>query len=73
MSSTHPLADDEVLFLLDEKGVELIDLGIEKIYELRFGLGRWVGAGDEADQLLEILIGEELIPPLWKGLLYLLF
>ena len=71
-AAPHPLADDEVLLLLDKKGVELIDLGIEKLCKLRLGLGRWVGAGDEADQLLEILIGEELVPPLWKGLLYLL-
>lgn len=66
---------DEVLLLLQEEGVEPIDLGVEQAHEGSLGgpaTGRGGASGDEADEPLEALVRQELVPPLREALLHLL-
>ena len=71
---TDPVADDEVLLLLDEEGVEPVDLGVEQPQE--GGLGGPPAPRrrrrHEQDQPLEALVRQELVPPLREARLHLL-
>lgn len=70
------MADDELLLLLEEEGVDPVDLAVEQPHE--FGLAAAAaadiagGGGDEPDELLEALVRQELVPPLREALLHLL-
>jgi hypothetical protein len=60
------VADDELLLLLEEEGVDLVDVGGEGGDE-----GGLVGrrAGDGGDDALQLLVAHELVPPLREALL----
>jgi hypothetical protein len=51
-----PLPDDELLLLLEEEGVELVDLGVEEREELGLGGGGGRRGGDGVDAALELLV-----------------
>jgi hypothetical protein len=68
----HPLPDDELLLLLEEEGVELVDLGVEEGEEVGLGGGGRRRGGDCVDAALELLVVEEVAPPLRQALLDLL-
>jgi len=67
-----PLPDDELLLLLEEEGVELVDLGVEEREEVGLGGGGGRRGGDGVDAALELLVVEEVAPPLRQALLDLL-
>jgi hypothetical protein len=70
---TYPLPDDELLLLLEEEVVELVDLGVEEGEEVGLGGGGWRRGGVHGvDTPLELLVVEELAPPLGQALLDLL-
>jgi hypothetical protein len=69
----YPLPDDELLLLLEEEVVELVDLGVEEGEEVGLGGGgRRRGGHHGVDAALQLLVVEELAPPLGQALLNLL-
>lgn len=74
------MANDEILLLLHEEGIELVDLGVEQIHELRLrpaavqrrSAQRGRRRRDQFHELLQLLIRQILIPPLRQALLRLL-
>lgn len=72
VQASYPLPNDELLLLLNKEGVELVDLRIQHFDELSLDLGARLGFRDELHQLLEVLVGQKLVPPFWESLLYLL-
>ena len=69
----YPLPDDELLLLLEEEVVELVHLRVEEGKEVGLGSGEGRQRGDDGvDAALELLVVEELAPPLGQALLDLL-
>lgn len=73
------MLDDEILFFLQEEPIELLDLLVQQIHKLYLHLAEpkllpaaaWC-RGDRTHELLQLLVGKELVPPLWQRLLDLL-
>lgn len=63
------MADYEVLLLLHEKGIELINLRVQQANELGMDIGV---AGDETDEFLQVLVGEEFLTPIGQCVFNLL-
>jgi hypothetical protein len=70
----YPLPDDELLLLLEEEGVELVDLSVKEGEELglRGGSGGEGRRGDGVNAALELLVAQELAAPLRQALFDLL-
>lgn len=62
----YSMANDEILLLLNEEGIEFIDVGVQE------GDESGVGARFEAQQLLELLVGDEFVAPMGQCVVHLL-
>lgn len=65
---TYLVPDNEILLLLHEEGIELVDLIVQQVHELRLRLpGLPIQhrrrRRDQLHKLLQILVRQELVPP----------
>lgn len=73
------MPNDEILFLFHEERIELVDLVVQQHHELLLRLAVLERSvqhcwrrRNQSHQLLQVLVGQELVPPPGQGFLNLL-